>query len=138
VSLALVSFGVWCGLGEAVAPGVLGGEGRDATAEGPAADVRIASGGREVLQLSSLSGAPLVQIALEVEDLARGESLRSARIVSVDGRRLDTVATPLPGAGTGVGLGVDPAFLLPGRYLIEVDTVAQSPLRLQRFVLEVE
>lgn len=137
-SLGLVWLGAWCGLGKVVAPGVLGGQGPDAVGSLPVADVRIAAGGRQALDLAAFSGEPMVRIALEIEDPARGEGLRSARVVSVDGRRLDTVVTPLPGAGTGVELGVDREFLLPGRYLIEVDTVAQSPLRLQRFVLEVE
>jgi len=102
------------------------------------AELRIEAGGRLSLERGALPhDGPLV-LALAVTDEGRGTSLRTVRVGSTDGRRVDTTAAPLPGPGSGVQLGIDPGFLSPGRYLIEVDTVSSSPLRLQRFVLEVE
>jgi len=123
----------WAGRPEPVAAGGSGPE----AARSAVAGLRIEAGGRLSLERGELPrGRPLL-LALAVSDEGRGTSLRTVRVVSTDGRRVDTTAVPLPGRGSGLQLGIDPDFLSPGRYLIEVDTVSSSPLRLQRFVLEV-
>ena len=113
------------------------GSGRDLTAAPSEAGPRIEAGGRLTIDRRALPGDGPLLLSLAVPDEGRGSALTGARVVSTDGRRLDTTAAPLPGSGTGVQLGVDPEFLTRGRYLIEVDTVSRSPLRVQRFVLEV-
>ncbi len=40
-----------------------------------------------------------------------------------------------PGAGSGVEVKIDPGFLSPGRYMIELGS--RPPLKIPRFVLEV-
>jgi hypothetical protein len=73
---------------------------------------------------------------LELPDEFRGSSERTVKIISTDGRRFDTSASPLPGAGSGVRMEIDPSFLTPGRYMIEIDTVGKHPLQIRRYVLE--
>jgi len=100
--------------------------------------LRIAEGGRLSIAAEELPEDAPLSLVLEISDEARGEGVRSVRVVSVDGRRLDASATPLAGEGSGVRLDVEPGFLSPGRYLIEIDTVDPHPLRIRRFVLEVK
>ena len=59
------------------------------------------------------------------------------RVISTDGRRTDTTASPLPGAGSGIRLELDTGFLTPGRYMIQIDTDDKHPLQISRYVLEI-
>ena len=103
-----------------------------------AAVPRIAARGRLTLSRDALpEDGPLV-LTLELSDEARGSGERTVRVVSEDGRRIDTLASPLAEAGSGVRLEIDPAFLTLGRYMIEVDTAEKHPLRIRRYVLELK
>ena len=97
---------------------------------------RIAAQGRLTLDVAALPSAGLLTLDLELPDNARGSSERAVKIISTDGRRADTTARPLPGAGSGVRLELDPGFLTPGRYMIEIDTDDRHPLQIRRYVLE--
>ena len=100
--------------------------------------LRIAARGRLTLERDALpDGGPLT-LALDLADDARGSGDRSVRVVSTDGRRIDLTASPLPGSGSGLRLEIDSGFLSPGRYLIEVETVEEHPLRIRRYVLELK
>jgi hypothetical protein len=58
------------------------------------------------------------------------------RVVAPDGRLLHAEGSI--GANPGsVGLALDTAWLLPGRYVIEVKTVERSHFPLRRYALEV-
>jgi hypothetical protein len=100
--------------------------------------LRIAPGGRLVLDERSLPADGPLAVALELSDEARGDGPRSVRIVSTTAGRLDVEAVPLPGAGSGMRLEVERAFLAPGLYMIEVETVDHHPLALRRYVLEIQ
>lgn len=107
-------------------------------ASGPAAVHRIDEGGRLLLDAAQLPRAgERLALDLPLPDEARGDGTRPARIVAVDGTSIETQATALPGSGSGMRLELDPQWLLPGRYLIEVRTAEVSPLPLRRYVLEV-
>jgi len=100
---------------------------------------RIADHGRLTLDHAALAGQKTLDVQLELPDDARGAGERSMRVVSTDGRRIDTTATPLPGPGSGVRASIDTGFLTPGRYMIEVDTVATGhPLNISRYVVEIQ
>jgi hypothetical protein len=99
--------------------------------------VRIAEHGRLTLRRSDIPTGEPFPLTLGLPDEARGTGPTSARIVSTDGRRLDLTGRPLPGAGSGIELAIDPAFLLQGRYMIELRTDSKHPLALQRYVLEI-
>ncbi len=98
--------------------------------------LRIAAGGRLTLDRAALPNDGPLTLAIELTDEARGSGKRAVRVISTDGRRIDTMASPLPGAGSGVRLEIDPGFLTTGRYMIEIDTVDKHPLQIRRYVLE--
>ena len=97
---------------------------------------RIAAGGRLALDSSALPDEGPLILALELTDEARSSGEQAVRVISADGRRMDTTSSPLPGAGSGVRLEIDPGFLSPGRYMIEIDTEDKHPLQIRRYVLE--
>ncbi len=100
--------------------------------------IRIAEHGRLHLIQSELPSQGSLTVVLGLPDDARGATPRRARIVSTDGRRIDTTASALAGTGTGVAIEIDPAFLTPGLYMIEIETAETKPLPLRRYVIEVE
>ncbi len=98
---------------------------------------RIAEHGRLSVDRDALpNGAPF-RLALDLPDDARSDDFHTIRIVSADGRRIETTARPLAGEGTGIQLEIDSSILAPGLYMIEIDTVEKTPLRIRRYVLEV-
>lgn len=108
-------------------------------ARGPAAPAhRIAEGGRLAIDAASLRDGEALALGLALGDEARGVEPLAVVIVSVDGRRIETTAVPVAGGGSGLRLELDPAWLVPGRYMIEVTTAEKIPLHLRRYVLEVE
>ena len=98
--------------------------------------LRIAARGRLTLDEAALPDEGPLTLALELADEARGSGEQAVRIISADGRRIDTTASPLPGAGSGVRLEIDRGFLSAGRYMIEIDTEDDHPLQIRRYVLE--
>ena len=112
-------------------------EGGTASMSGNApSPIRIGKSGRLVLDTDSLpTEGPLI-LALDLPDEARGNGERPIRIASVDGRKIETTTNPVAGAGTGVRLEIDSAFLSRGLYMIEIETVDNHPLRIRRYVLE--
>jgi hypothetical protein len=98
---------------------------------------RIADGGRLSIDALSLRDGEVLALGLGLSDEARGEELLAVRLVSVDGRRIETTAAPASGSGSGVRLEIDPEWLTPGRYLVEVSTAEKSHFPIRRYVLEV-
>jgi hypothetical protein len=105
--------------------------------EPSAASYRIAERGR--IAISSATFEPGVPVALDLDlpDDVRGVDARPVRIAAVDGRLLRTTASLLAEPGSGVRLELEPDWLLPGRYLIEVTTAEKVHFPTRRYVLEV-
>ena len=99
---------------------------------------RIAERGRLRLERDALPATGPLVLSLDMPDEARGEEARDVVIASVNGRRLETVAAPLPGPGSGVQLEIDGDWLEPGSYMISVKTAETSHFPLRRYVLIVE
>ncbi|MFK7895385.1 MAG: hypothetical protein AB8G23_06095 [Myxococcota bacterium] len=100
----------------------------------------LAAGERGRLALSEHVGTEHFVIQLEVRDerqAAAGSLARPLRLVSVDGRRFDTLAEPHLANVGWLQFGVDADFLRGGLYMIEVDALDDHALDLRRFVLEV-
>jgi hypothetical protein len=111
----------------------------EAPAPGGAAEPahRIGEGGRLSIDAAELPRDGAFALALDLPDAARGSEPRPVRIVSQDGTRaLELLAAPLAGSGSGVALHLDPAWLIPDRYLIEVTTAEATHFPLRRYVLE--
>ena len=106
-------------------------------ARGERPGLRIAPNGRLAIDHDALPAEGPLLIALELPDEFRGTEESAVRIISTDGRRTDTTASPLPGAGSGLRVAIDPSVLSRGRYMIEIDTVGNQPLRIRRYVLEI-
>ncbi len=100
--------------------------------------LRIAEHGRLSLDADALPDEGPLTLVLDLPDRARGQGPHPIRIVSTDGRRIDTTASPLAGAGTGVQLEIDADFLSRGLYMIEIDTTDPPPLQIRRYVLELK
>lgn len=98
--------------------------------------LRIGAHGRLTIDHDTLPTEGMLTLDLEIPDDARGSGDRAVKFISTDGRRTDTLASPLPGAGAGVRLEIDPSFLTRGRYMIEIETDGQGPLQIRRYVLE--
>ena len=103
-----------------------------------APELRIPENGRLILALDALPSDGPLALGLDLSEEARGIGDRTVRIISTDGRRLDTTARQLPGRDSGLRLEIDPSFLSAGRYLIEVDTEEKHALQLRRYVLELK
>jgi hypothetical protein len=104
----------------------------------PAPDLRIAEGGRLSIDAASLRDAEVLALGLALTDEARGDGPLPARVVSVDGRRLEIIAAPVAGRDSGLRLEIEANWLKPGRYMIEISTAENTPLPLRRYVLEVQ
>jgi len=98
---------------------------------------RIPERGRLSIDADSLRDGDVLALGLALPDPARGEEPRTVRIASVDGRRLETTAAPAAGSGSGLRLEIDPEWLTPGLYMIEVRTAEKTHFPLRRYVLEV-
>jgi hypothetical protein len=100
--------------------------------------LKIAEHGRLTLDAGTLPVRGSLKLALDLPDEARASGDQRVRIVSVDGRRVESTAKSLPGAGTGVEMEIDTAFLSRGLYMIEIDTAENHPLQIRRYVLELK
>jgi hypothetical protein len=98
---------------------------------------RIPENGRLRVERDALREGEVLALGLDLPDDARGEGPRPLKVVDVEGRVLETSALPVAGPGTGLRLEIDPGWLRPGLYLIQVQTAERQPLALQRYVLEV-
>ena len=94
----------------------------------------IADRGRLSLVESDLDRGAPVAFHVVLED-GGAEPTRTARVVTEDGRRLETRVERVAGTESTFGLELDGAFLRPGRYLIEVDIEGVHSLNLRRYVV---
>jgi hypothetical protein len=98
---------------------------------------RMSENGRLQVKLAALRDGDAFALGLDMPDEARGDEDRPVKVVDVEGRLFETTAAIPHGSGTGLRLEIDPDWLRPGTYMIEVATAEKSPLSLRRYVLEV-
>lgn len=104
----------------------------------PRAHHKISESGRLTIDSASFGDADELNLSLELAKDARGDSPLSVRIVSVDGRVLDTSAQARNNTDDSVQIGVDKNWLQPGRYMIQIKTAEKTALPLRRYVLEIK
>ena len=97
----------------------------------------IGERGRLSISGSAFGDTTKIGIDLELDDGDYEESSRVTRIVSVDGRRLDTRADRIDGRPTRFLVQVPAEFLAPGLYMIEVETLERHAIKLRRYTLDV-
>ena len=102
----------------------------------PLEELRIASGGRVAIDGAAIEAGRPVVLLLDLGVAQRGDEPRPVRIASVDGRVLDAQGS-LGGEGQEARVEIDPAFLKPGLYMVQVQTTEPTPLQLRRYVIEV-
>ena len=103
----------------------------------PAPDYRIAESGRLALEATSLPEGGVLALGLALAEEAGGVEPLAVRVVSVDGRVLDTTAVRTDAAGGDVQLEIDADWLQPGNYMIQIKTAEKVAFPLRRYVLEV-
>jgi hypothetical protein len=103
----------------------------------PAPAVRVPASGRLEIAAEALREGEVLALALSMPDEARGSGPRAVRVVDVAGRGLDVEAQPIEGAGSGIRIEIDPDWLTPGTYMIQVESAESGPLALRRYVLTV-
>lgn len=99
--------------------------------------VQMPDQGRLEVTREALRDGEVLALGLEMPDDLRGEGPRAVKLIDPAGRVLELVADPVDGAGTGLRLEIDPEWLEPGQYMIQVETADTTPLPLRRYVLEV-
>jgi hypothetical protein len=99
--------------------------------------MRIPENGRLQVSRDVLREGDVLALGLDLPDEARGTQPLPLKLVDVRGRMLELDAVPVEGPGNGLRIEIDPAWLDPGRYLIQVETAETHPLALRRYVLEV-
>ena len=99
--------------------------------------IRIEESGRLSTTRDALREGDALVLGLALSDVARGEAPIDVKVVDVRGRRLDVRGVPVEGTDAGLRLEIDPDWLEPSRYLIELETIEKKPLALRRYVLEI-
>lgn len=101
--------------------------------------VTISNTERARVTLEQLREGDTLVIGLAMPDDARGADGVSGTIVDVERRESRPLqGTPIAGEETGVRVPIDPEWLRPGIYMIQVKTHDGSHLPIRRYVLEVE
>jgi len=102
-----------------------------------APDYRIAESGRLALEATSSGQGGVLAFGLALAEEAGGVEPLAVRVVSVDGRVLDTTAVRMDTARGDVRVEIDADWLRPGKYMIQVKTAEKVAFPLRRYVLEV-
>jgi hypothetical protein len=132
---------LWNGAGHSAATGAAQ-LGMQQDASGPAGrpvfDHAIESGTTLGLAVEQLpSGRPLV-LALELGVPSADLEPRPVRVIAPDGRLLHAGGPVDPDSRRSASLSIDPAWLTPGRYIVEVRTTERTHIPLRRYAIEVE
>jgi hypothetical protein len=105
--------------------------------EASAFDHVIESGETLALDSASLpSGRPLV-LKLALGEPSRSADPRPVRVIAPDGRLLHLSGALVADDRRSAEVEIDPDWLAPGRYVVEVKTTEKSHFPLRRYALEV-
>ena len=153
VASAVVGFAtaVWLSPGRGRAPAPPAPTGSAATAPGgapagaPAAagdrspyrNLRIESSGTVEIAASELVPGRPVVLHLVLGEPSKTDEPRPVRVLAFDGSRQLEAQGSLDSDRTQATFSIDPSFLTPGRYIVEVKTTEPSHLPLRRYVVEV-
>jgi hypothetical protein len=94
----------------------------------------LASGAALVLDAASLRPGEPVKLRLDLATPSDTDEPRPVRVAAEDGRSLE-LAAPLGAERREARVELDPGFLKPGRYLVEVETTEKSHFPIRRYVL---
>jgi hypothetical protein len=145
---ALVGFAIahwmWPARGPAPAPTPRAAPAQAPSAPTPAPqpatsdELRVASGETVAIEASTLQPGRPVVLHLVLGEPSRTDEPRPVRILDAeDGTRNLEAKAVLEDGRSEARFEIDPAFLHPGRYIVEVKTTEAAVLPLRRYVLEV-
>jgi hypothetical protein len=101
-------------------------------------DLRISSGETIAIESSTIDPSRPVVLHLVLGEPSRTDEPRPVRILDAEDGKRNVEGRAILGAGRSEArFEIDPSFLHPGRYIVEVKTTEPSPLPLRRYVLEV-
>jgi len=104
----------------------------------PAGENRVESGETVVFSETDLAAGQPVVVYLLMPEPPPDVGALSVRLLSVDGRQLETEAVVAAGDRGAARLEFDAAFLSrSGRYLVELKTKEKTHFPLRRYVIEV-
>jgi len=104
----------------------------------PAPRVGIEERGRLRVFPEELQEGEVLALGLALPDEVRGHEPVVARVIGLSGRVLDVEALPVEGTDAGLRLEIDPEWLEPGKYMVQVPTTEKQPMAVRRYVLEVQ
>jgi len=110
---------------------------RAPTAPSDAGERSIGSGETLLIEAASLDVDEPLVVHLMLPEPPDGNDPHAVRVLAPDGRQLETRAPVLGGDRRGVALELDPDWLRPGRYLVELETTEKTHFPLRRYVVEV-
>ena len=99
--------------------------------------LRVESGGTIAIDAATLEPGRPVVLHLVLGEPSKSAEPRPVRILAAEGGRSLEGLGSLGDERTDARFEIDPAFLLPGRYIVEVKTTELSHFPLRRYVLEV-
>ena len=100
-------------------------------------DMSVASGKVLPIALADLAPGEPVVVTLLLGVPSAGRAPRPTRLIAPDGRQLQLGAELAFEDRSRARLSIDPAWLTPGRYLVEVKTTEATHFPLRRYVLDV-
>ena len=101
----------------------------------PAPDIQFLDKARLTVAYEELPKHNAITLALSVAADSISNETLPVRVVAVDGRVFDTVASPAPDNPSIVSMSIDSQWLTQGSYMIQLKTQERTALPLRRYVL---
>src|SRR5262245_12800830 len=93
----------------------------------------VKSGRRPELDRTTFPASGPVRVALDLPEVSANADPRPVRLVSQPDHRILQISGALDSGRTAATIEVDPGFLKPGPYLVEMETTEHSPIALRRY-----
>jgi hypothetical protein len=102
-------------------------------APAPAARPPIEPGKTLRLERAAFPASGPVRVSLGLPEMSADDEPRPVRLISQPDHRILQIRGSLESGRTAATIEVDPGYLQPGAYLVEMETTERSPLALRRY-----
>ncbi len=106
-------------------------------ASSPGSSRPIEPGGTLQLERAAFPASGPVRVSLELPEMSASSEPRPVRLVSQPDHRVLEVSGTLESGRTAAAIEVDPGYLEPGTYLVELQTTERSHFPLRRYFIVV-
>jgi hypothetical protein len=103
----------------------------------PATSHSVAPSGKLELERAAFPTSGPVRVSLELPEMSADAEPRPVRLVSQPDHRILELPGALDSGRTAATIEVDPNYLQPGTYLVEMQTTERSHFPLRRYVIVV-